>query len=88
MDIDEKKAYHQKYNKAYYLKRKFAKHTEGNIFFRKTATPSFVMTLKPCCSMENSLRIRVRTPGLHVDVSAVLQQQLRHLQKILCRSQM
>ena len=43
MDIDEKKAYHQKYNKAYYLKRKFAKHTEGNIFFRKTATPSLVI---------------------------------------------
>jgi hypothetical protein len=43
MDIDEKKAYHQKYNKAYYLKRKFAKHAEGNVFFRKTATPSLVV---------------------------------------------
>lgn len=35
MNIDEKKAYHQKYNKAYYLKHKLAKQQETGIYFRK-----------------------------------------------------
>lgn len=35
MDVDEKKAYHQKYNKSYYLKHKLAKQQETGIYFRK-----------------------------------------------------
>jgi len=35
MDLDEKKEYHHKYNKAYYLKNKFTKQSDGNGFFVK-----------------------------------------------------
>lgn len=35
MDLEEKKAYHQNYNKQYYLKKKLSKQTEGKTFFRK-----------------------------------------------------
>jgi len=35
MDLEEKKLYHQNYNKQYYLKNKLAKQTEGRTFFRK-----------------------------------------------------
>ena len=35
MDSDEKKLYHHKYNKAYYLKNKFTKQSDHNSFFIK-----------------------------------------------------
>lgn len=35
MDLEEKKLYHQNYNKAYYLKKKLAKQTETKMYFRK-----------------------------------------------------
>lgn len=35
MDFDGKKAYHQKYNKEYYLKHKLAKQQETGVYFRK-----------------------------------------------------
>lgn len=35
MDLEEKKLYHQNYNKQYYLKNKLSKQTEGKTFFRK-----------------------------------------------------
>ena len=31
----DKKEYHQKYNKAYYLRNKFAKQSDGNVLFVK-----------------------------------------------------
>lgn len=35
MDLEEKKTYHQNYNKQYYLKKKLAKQVEGKSYFRK-----------------------------------------------------
>lgn len=35
MDLEEKKLYHQNYNKQYYLKKKLAKQTESKTYFRK-----------------------------------------------------
>jgi uncharacterized protein involved in exopolysaccharide biosynthesis len=40
MDLEEKKIYHQKYNKQYYLKNKLSKQTEGKTFFRKMTSLS------------------------------------------------
>ena len=38
MDLEEKRLYHQKYNKAYYLKTKLAKQKESGIYFRKLSS--------------------------------------------------
>lgn len=35
MDNEEKRLYHQKYNKAYYIKNKLSKQTESKTYFRK-----------------------------------------------------
>jgi hypothetical protein len=35
MDLEEKKLYHQNYNKQYYLKNKLSKQTESKSYFRK-----------------------------------------------------
>lgn len=40
MDLEEKKLYHQNYNKQYYLKNKLSKQTEGKTFFRKMTSLS------------------------------------------------
>lgn len=40
MDLEEKKLYHQNYNKQYYIKNKLSKQTEGKTFFRKMSSLS------------------------------------------------
>tara|TARA_R110000868_G_scaffold96904_3_gene266544 strand:- start:6243 stop:6449 length:207 start_codon:yes stop_codon:yes gene_type:complete len=35
MDLDEKREYHKKYNKAYYLQSKLTKQNDGNTYFKK-----------------------------------------------------
>tara|TARA_R110000868_G_scaffold229952_1_gene483077 strand:+ start:1361 stop:1570 length:210 start_codon:yes stop_codon:yes gene_type:complete len=40
MDNEEKRLYHQKYNKAYYIKNKLSKQTETKSYFRKMTSLS------------------------------------------------
>ena len=40
MDNDERRLYHQKYNKSYYLKNKLTKQTESKTYFRKISSLS------------------------------------------------
>ena len=54
MDLDEKKLYHHKYNKAYYLKNKFSKQTDHNSFFIKQ--PSLSSLNQKKINIEKMLR--------------------------------
>ena len=58
MDLEEKKAYHQNYNKQYYLKKKMSKQTEGKTFFRKMTSLNERFLVKYSALLERTMSLK------------------------------